>query len=173
MANLNAWMITGRVKSMEEIKGGIGCVSVDIECAPFERYDDKVFTFSFHFYGKDKEKFMATVSPGDTITVSGKIITDQNGCAFIMSNYWSLNETMKIEIEGEDLEEIASAIRCHIRRMKRDLKRRERTAEVYEKVGNARALLVRGHLPGLIERIKHAEKIFEKIQKKSKAMENG
>lgn len=56
MANLNAWMITGPVKSMEEIKGGIECVSFDIECAPFERYDEEVFTFSFHFYGRIKKR---------------------------------------------------------------------------------------------------------------------
>ena len=90
MANLNAWMITGRVKSMEEIKGGIGCVSVDIECAPSENDDDEVFTFSFHYYGKDKETFTATVAPGDTIMISGKIITDPCGCLVIMNDSWRM-----------------------------------------------------------------------------------
>ena len=90
MADLNNWAISGRVKSMEGIKGGIEFVSVDIECAPFEGDDDEVFTFSFHFYGKDKEKFMATVAPGDMITVSGKIITDPRGCPVIMNDSWHL-----------------------------------------------------------------------------------
>lgn len=90
MANLNAWMVTGRVKSMEEIKGGLECVAVDIECAPFERYDEEVFTFSFNFFGEDKERLMATVAPGDTIMVSGKIITDPRGCLVIMNDSWRM-----------------------------------------------------------------------------------
>lgn len=90
MADLNNWSISGRVKSMEEIKGGLEFVSVCLECAPFDGDDDEVFTFSFHFYGHDKEKFMATVAHGDTITVSGKLLTDPRGCPVIMNDSWSL-----------------------------------------------------------------------------------
>ena len=90
MADLNNWSISGRVKSITEINGGIGCVSVDIECHPFDGDEEEVFTFSFRFFGKDKERLMATVAPGNTITVSGKLLTDQNGCPVIINYSWSL-----------------------------------------------------------------------------------
>ena len=72
---------------------------------------------------------------------------------------------MELNIEEEALEEIAAALQCHIRRMKRDLKHREKTAEVYEKVGDLRAPIIRDRLPEREERIKHAEMILEEIKK--------
>ena len=73
---------------------------------------------------------------------------------------------MELKIEGEALDFFAAAIQCHIRRMKRDLKHREKTAEVYDKIGDPyRAGLVREAIPGRLERIKKAEMILEKIRK--------
>lgn len=73
--------------------------------------------------------------------------------------------TMELRLEEEALEEIAAALQCHIRRMKRDLKHREKTADAYEKVGDLRAPIIRDRLPEREERIKKAERIFEKIRK--------
>ena len=70
---------------------------------------------------------------------------------------------MELNIEEEALEEIAAALQCHIRRMKRDLKHREKTADAYEKVGDLRAPIIRDRLPEREGRIKHAEMILEKI----------
>lgn len=89
MADFNNWSISGRVKSMREIHGWFGCF-VDIECAPFEKEDDEVFTFSFHFFGEDKEKLLASVENGDTIMVSGKLLTDPQGCLVIMNDSWRM-----------------------------------------------------------------------------------
>ena len=72
---------------------------------------------------------------------------------------------MELKIEGEALEEIAAALQCHIRRMKRDLKHREKTADAYEKVGDLRAPIIRGRLPEREERIRKAEIILEGIKK--------
>ena len=73
---------------------------------------------------------------------------------------------MELNIEEEALDFFAAAIQCHIRRMKRDLKHREKTAEVYEKIGDPyRAGLVREAIPGRVERIKKAEMILDKIRK--------
>ena len=72
---------------------------------------------------------------------------------------------MELKIEGEALEFFASAIQCHIRRMRRDLKHREKTADAYEKVGDLRAPIIRGRLPEREERIRKAEIILEKIKK--------
>ena len=73
---------------------------------------------------------------------------------------------MELKLEEEALEFFASALQCHIRRMKRDLKHREKTAEVYDKIGDPyRAGLVREAIPGRIERIKKAEIILEEIKK--------
>ena len=73
---------------------------------------------------------------------------------------------MELEIEEEALDFFAAAIQCHIRRMKRDLKHKQRTAEVYDKIGDTyRAGLVRDAIPGREERIKKAERILEKIRK--------
>ena len=73
---------------------------------------------------------------------------------------------MELKLEEEALEEIAAALQCHIRRMKRDLKHREKTAEVYDKIGDPyRAGLVREAIPGRVERIKKAEIILEKLRK--------
>ena len=73
---------------------------------------------------------------------------------------------MELKLEEEALEEIAAALQCHIRRMKRDLKHREKTAEVYDKIGDPyRAGLVREAIPGRLERIKKAEIILEEIRK--------
>ena len=72
---------------------------------------------------------------------------------------------MELKIEGEALEEIAAALQCHIRRMKRDLKHREKTADAYEKVGDLRAPIIRGRLPEREDRIKKAEIILEGIKK--------
>ena len=73
---------------------------------------------------------------------------------------------MELKIEQEALEEIAAALQCPIRRMKRDLKHREKTAEVYDKIGDPyRAGLVREAIPGRLERIKKAEIILEEIKK--------
>ena len=73
---------------------------------------------------------------------------------------------MELKIEGEALDFFASAIQCHIRRMKRDLKHKQRTAEVYDKIGDPyRAGLVRESIPGRVERIRKAEIILEKIRK--------
>ena len=71
---------------------------------------------------------------------------------------------MELNIEEDALEEIAAALQCHIRRMKRDLKHREKTAEVYEKVGDLRAPIIRDRLPEREERIRQAEIILEKIR---------
>ena len=71
---------------------------------------------------------------------------------------------MELKIEGEALEFFAAALQCHIRRMKRDLKHREKTADVYDKIGDPyRAGLVREAIPGRLERIRKAEIILEKI----------
>lgn len=73
---------------------------------------------------------------------------------------------MELKIEGEALDFFAAAIQCHIRRMKRDLKHREKTAAVYDKIGYPyRALLIRKEIPGRVERIKKAEMILEEIRK--------
>ena len=72
---------------------------------------------------------------------------------------------MELKLEEEALEEIAAALQCHIRRMKRDLKHREKTADAYEKVGDLRAPIIRGRLPEREERIKNAEIILEEIRK--------
>ena len=73
---------------------------------------------------------------------------------------------MELKIEEEALEFFASAIQCHIRRMKRDLKHKQRTAEVYDKIGDPyRAGLVREAIPGREERIRKAEIILEEIKK--------
>ena len=73
---------------------------------------------------------------------------------------------MELKIEGEALEFFAAAIQCHIRRMKRDLKHKQRTAEVYDKIGDPyRAGLVREAIPGREERIRKAEIILEEIKK--------
>ena len=73
---------------------------------------------------------------------------------------------MELKLEEEALEEIAAALQCHIRRMKRDLKHREKTAEVYDKIGDPyRAGLVREAIPGRVERIRKAEIILEEIKK--------
>lgn len=71
---------------------------------------------------------------------------------------------MELNIEEDALDEIAAAIQCHIRRMKRDLKHREKTADVYEKVGDLRAPIIRGRLPEREDRIRKAEIILEKIR---------
>ena len=71
---------------------------------------------------------------------------------------------MELKIEEEALEEIAAAIQCHIRRMKRDLKHREKTADAYGKVGDLRAPIIRGRLPEREERIRKAEIILGKIK---------
>ena len=73
---------------------------------------------------------------------------------------------MELKIEGEALDFFAAAIQCHIRRMKRDLKHKQRTAEVSDKIGDPyRAGLVRDAIPGRVERIKKAERILDKIRK--------
>ena len=73
---------------------------------------------------------------------------------------------MELKLEEEALEFFAAAIQCHIRRMKRDLKHREKTAEVYDKIGDPyRAGLVREAIPGRLERIRKAERLLEKIKK--------
>ena len=72
---------------------------------------------------------------------------------------------MELNLEEDALDEIAAAIQCHIRRMKRDLKHREKTADVYEKVGDLRAPIIRDRLPEREERIRKAEIILEKIMK--------
>lgn len=73
---------------------------------------------------------------------------------------------MELKIEGEALEFFAAALQCHIHRMKRDLKHREKTAEVYEKIGDPyRAGLVREAIPGRVERIEKAEMLLEEISK--------
>lgn len=72
---------------------------------------------------------------------------------------------MELKLEEEALDEIDAAIQCHIRRMKRDLKHREKTADAYEKVGDLRAPIIRGRIPEREERIKKAERILEKIRK--------
>ena len=73
---------------------------------------------------------------------------------------------MELKIEGEALDFFAAALQCHIRRMKRDLKHKQRTAEVYDKIGDPyRAGLVREAIPGRVERIKKAEMILDKIRK--------
>lgn len=73
---------------------------------------------------------------------------------------------MELNIEEDALDFFAAAIQCHIRRMKRDLKHREKTAEVYDKIGDPyRAGLVREAIPGRVERIKKAEMILDKIRK--------
>ena len=71
---------------------------------------------------------------------------------------------MELKIEEEALEFFAAAIQCHIRRMKRDLKHREKTADAYEKVGDLRAPIIRGRLPEREERIRKAEIILGKIK---------
>ena len=72
---------------------------------------------------------------------------------------------MELNIEEDALDFFAAAIQCHIRRMKRDLKHKQRTAEVYDKIGDPyRAGLVREAIPGRVERIKKAERILEKIR---------
>ena len=72
---------------------------------------------------------------------------------------------MELKLEGEALDFFAAAIQCQIRRMKRDLKHKQRTAEVYDKIGDPyRAGLVREAIPGRVERIKKAERILEKIR---------
>ena len=72
---------------------------------------------------------------------------------------------MELKIEEEALEFFAAALQCHIRRMKRDLKHREKTADAYEKVGDPyRAGLVREAIPGRLERIRKAEIILGKIK---------
>ena len=71
---------------------------------------------------------------------------------------------MELNLEEEALEEIAAALQCHIRRMRRDLKHREKTAEVYEKVGDLRAPIIRDRLPEREDRISKAEIILEKIR---------
>ena len=73
---------------------------------------------------------------------------------------------MELNIEEEALEEIAAALQCHIRRMRRDLKHREKTAEVYDKIGDPyRAGLVREAIHGRVERIETAEMLLGKIKK--------
>lgn len=73
---------------------------------------------------------------------------------------------MELNIEEEALDFFAAAIQCHIRRMKRDLKHKQRTAEVYDKIGDPyRAGLVREAIPGRVERIKKAERLLDKIRK--------
>ena len=74
---------------------------------------------------------------------------------------------MELNIEEEEaLDFLAAAIQGHIRRMKRDLKHREKTAEVYDKIGDPyRAGLVREAIPGRGERIKKAEMILDKKRK--------
>lgn len=73
---------------------------------------------------------------------------------------------MELNIEEEALDFFAAALQCHIRRMKRDLKHREKTAEVYDKIGDPyRAGLVREAIHGRVERIKKAEIILEEIKK--------
>ena len=71
---------------------------------------------------------------------------------------------MELKLEEEALEFFASALQCHIRRMKRDLKHREKTADAYEKVGDLRAPIIRGRLPEREERIRNAEIILGKIK---------
>ena len=73
---------------------------------------------------------------------------------------------MELNLEGEALDFFTAAIQCHIRRMKRDLKHKQRTAEVYDKIGDPyRAGLVREAIHGRVERIKKAERLLDKIRK--------
>ena len=77
---------------------------------------------------------------------------------------------MELKLEEEALEFFAAAIQCHIRRMKRDLKHREKTAEVYDKIGDPyRAGLVREAIHGRVERIEKAERLLEEIRKSQDA----
>ena len=77
-------------------------------------------------------------------------------------------EAMELKIEEEALDFFA--IQCHIRRMKRDLKHKQRTAEVYDKIGDPyRAGLLREATPGRVERIKKAEMLLEEIRKRQDA----
>ena len=73
---------------------------------------------------------------------------------------------MELKLEEEALDFFSAALQCHIRRMKRDLKHKQRTAEVYDKIGDPyRAGLVREAIPGRLERIKKAEIILGKLRK--------
>ena len=77
---------------------------------------------------------------------------------------------MELNIEEDALDFFAAALQCHIRRMKRDLKHREKTAEVYDKIGDPyRAGLVRDAIPGRVERIEKAERLLEEIRKSQDA----
>ena len=92
MADLNSFAMSGKVKSMEEMKSksGLGFVLVSIESSAFERGKEVATAFSFSFFRENKEAIMAAVAPGDLIVVIGKVVTNPMGYTDLRATSWLL-----------------------------------------------------------------------------------
>lgn len=92
MADLNSFAISGKVKSMEEMKSkaGTGFVLVSIDCYQFESGKETARTYSFSFFRENKEAIMAAVAPGDLIVVFGKVGTKPMGYTDLRATSWLL-----------------------------------------------------------------------------------
>lgn len=92
MADLNSFAMSGKVKSMEEMKSksGLGFVLVSIDCYQFESGKETARTYSFSFFRENKAAIMAAVSPGDLIVVIGKVGTNPRGYTELRATSWLL-----------------------------------------------------------------------------------
>ena len=92
MADLNSFAMSGKVKSMEEMKSksGLGFVLVSIDCFQFESGKETARTYSFSFFRENKEAIMAAVAPGDLIVVIGKVGTNPRGYTDLRATSWLL-----------------------------------------------------------------------------------
>lgn len=92
MADLNSFAMSGKVKSMEEMKSkaGTGFVLVSIDCYQFESGKETARTYSFSFFRENKEAIMAAVAPGDMIVVIGKVGTNPRGYTDLRATSWLL-----------------------------------------------------------------------------------
>lgn len=92
MADLNSFAMSGKVKSMEEMKSksGLGFVLVSIDCYQFESGKETARTYSFSFFRENKAAIMAAVAPGDLIVVIGKVGTNPRGYTDLRATSWLL-----------------------------------------------------------------------------------
>ena len=92
MADLNSFAMSGKVKSMEEMKSksGRGFVLVSIDCYQFESGKETARTYSFSFFRENKAAIMAAVAPGDLIVVIGKVGTNPRGYTDLRATSWLL-----------------------------------------------------------------------------------
>lgn len=92
MADLNSFAMSGKVKSMEEMKSksGLGFVLVSIDCYQFESGKETARTYSFSFFRENKEAIMAAVYPGDLIVVIGKVGVNPRGYPELKATSWLL-----------------------------------------------------------------------------------